>query len=211
MSFALLFLLLPTGVRAFVAPIATGHTSAKTNIDEARLNRWTSSRLYQQQQQPYYNESDGQYYYYNDVDGQYYTENGQIWTSHEGEYQHQGQYDPYQQANESINANEQQPSLITSNFAQEMSQLNFQGGIDYLSLARQRAMEKRESVNSGSTDDDWMTLAQEKREAGDGWEASLNDVGSEGDAAALGMGTFVTEGGIVVETGGDDDEPKLLF
>eukprot|EP00804_Cyclotella_cryptica_P021138 CCRYP_020957-RA/>CCRYP_020957-RA protein AED:0.27 eAED:0.27 QI:0/-1/0/1/-1/1/1/0/92 len=92
-----------------------------------------------------------------------------------------------------------------------MSQLNFQGGIDYLSLARQRAMEKRESVNSGSTDDDWMTLAQEKREAGDGWEASLNDVGSEGDAAALGMGTFVTEGGIVVETGGDDDEPKLLF
>ncbi|KAL7518580.1 hypothetical protein ACHAWX_003393 [Stephanocyclus meneghinianus] len=83
-----------------------------------------------------------------------------------------------------------------------MSHLNFQGGIDYLSLAKQRAIKKLKSENSGSTNSDWMALAQEKLEAGDGWEASLNHAGSEGDATALGIGTFVMEGGIVVKTGG---------
>ncbi|KAL7476593.1 hypothetical protein ACHAW6_002446 [Cyclotella cf. meneghiniana] len=220
----LLFLLIPTAIQAFVP------TSVRSiqYIRDARPNKATFTVLYQHQQQPYYNESDGQYYYYNESDGQYYTEDGQMWTSHEGKYQqqqqqqqqlpyqlvdyNQGQSDPYQQTNEYINkSNEQQPSLITANFAQEMSQLNFEGGIDYLSLAKQRALEKRESRNSGSTDADWMALAREKLDAGDGWEASLNDAGSEGDAAALGIGTFVTEGGIVVETGGDGDEPTLLL
>lgn len=110
---------------------------------------------------------------------------------------------------------EEEPSLVLTNFQSEMSEITAVAGIDYLSLAKQRAAEKRESVNNISTDNDWLSLAEEikfKEQQGenkDEWEASLDDEGGMGDAAALGMGSYVTEGGIVVE--GEDEEPSLLL
>ena len=205
-------LLFPSAIHAFVAP-------AITNINGNRQPQY-SSRLHQQQ--PYYNEADGQYYYYNSSDGNYYSETGQMWV---GEQQYDQQnYD--QQAYEQQNYDQQvydqqqnynaEPSLILGNdIAQEMNEITAQAGMDYLALARQRAAEKRESVNI-STDGDWLNLADEiKRKAeaggekGDGWDESLNE-DSEGDAASLGLGGFVTEAGIVVE-GDDGDEPTLLL
>ena len=100
------------------------------------------------------------------------------------------------------------------------------GGIDYLALARQRAAERRESINSLSSDADWLELAESKKRAmgdaaaafaADGdWESSLKDEGGLNDIAALGMrvdgGVMVTEGGIVVDIGAEgDDGPKLLW
>lgn len=113
--------------------------------------------------------------------------------------------------------------------------LDFGGGIDYLALARQRAMERRESINSLSSDADWVELAKAKAAASsssasmgedDGWESSLDDTGSLMDSAALGLGgvkleageregMMVTEGGLIVDVGtqGDDEEdgPRLLW
>ncbi|KAL3807446.1 hypothetical protein ACHAXA_003975 [Cyclostephanos tholiformis] len=105
------------------------------------------------------------------------------------------------------------------------------GGIDYLALARQRAIERRESINSLSSDDDWHRLAEAKKrdtmmgaartggveEDDDGWESSLNDGGGATDVAALGMriegSVMVTEGGIIVDNVGsdDDDGPRLIW
>ena len=110
------------------------------------------------------------------------------------------------------------------------SAFDFGGGIDYLALARQRAMERRESINSLSSDEDWVELAKIKAasvgEGDDGWESSLEDTGSSVDSAALGLGggvkleageregVMVTEGGLIVDVGtqGDEeDEPRLLW
>ena len=145
-----------------------------------------------------------------------------MWISDE-QQQYNQQYDQQQYDQQFYDQQQQEqeePSLILGNDIQsEMNQLISEAGIDYLSLARQRAAEKRESVNNISTDSDWINLAEEikRQEAeagenskGDEWEASLDDEGSEGDAAALGMGGFVTEGGLVVE-GENGDEPTLLL
>jgi hypothetical protein len=159
-----------------------------------------------QQQPTYYNEADGQYYYYNDSDGNYYTQTGQMWTS---------SYEEQRQSDQSyMNQPNDSPSLIIDNFQEEMSQFA-PTGIDYLSLARERAANKVRSYNSASTDGDWMALAEEKRlrgsPEGDGWEVSFNDEGSGNDAASLGLGIYTTEGGIVVDNGGEGDEPQLLL
>lgn len=130
---------------------------------------------------------------------------------------------------------EEQPSLFVSgNMQEELSKAtaDFSAPIDFLALARQRAAEKRESVNSSSSDDDWKQLAEEKRIAmggyvndDEGWEASLEDEGNEADVVGLGMGVglkeaeggvMVTESGLVVENAGTEDgeegdEPKLLL
>jgi hypothetical protein len=189
-------LLLPSAIHAFVAPTQ--------NLQLYKQSHPTT-RLYQQQ--PYYNEADGQYYYYNSSNGNYYSETGQMWIQQD----YSQDYDQGYQQNYDQQGEYTQPSLILNDIQSEMSAIAAEAGLDYLSLARQRAAEKRESVNI-STDRDWLNLADEiKKKAGDdGWEASLDDEGSEGDAAALGMRTFVTEGGIVVE-GGDGDEPTLLL
>lgn len=205
--------LLPRAVDAFMASPA----SVCNNI---RWQHPSMSRLYQQQ--PFYNEADGQYYYYNSSDGNYYSETGQMWV---GEEQHQGYeqqgyeqqgYNQQQGYEEAYVEQEEEPTLILTNIQSEMSSITAEAGMDYLSLARQRAAEKRESVNNISTDSDWLNLAEEvkrkKEEEGekDAWDASLEDEGSQGDAAALGMGTVVTEGGIVLE-GDNGDEPTLLL
>ena len=94
--------------------------------------------------------------------------------------------------------------------------------LDYLALARQRAVERRESINSLSTDSDWLDLAESKKRAAmmgdddDDWVSSLKDEGASKDIASLGMrvegGVMVTEGGIVVDIGAEgDDGPKLIW
>ncbi len=95
-------------------------------------------------------------------------------------------------------------------------------------------MERRESINSLSSDEDWVELAKIKAATSsvsstgedDGWESSLEDTGSSSDSAALGLGggvklemgeregMMVTEGGLIVDVGtqGDEmDEPRLLW
>ena len=204
--------LLPPAMDAFMVP---------RSVFNIRRQQPSLSRLYQQQ--PYYNEADGQYYYYNSSDGNYYTETGQMWIGEEQQpsydqqgYEQQAYNQQQQDYEQTYDEQEEGPSLILTNIQSEMSAITAEAGMDYLSLARQRAAEKRESVNNISTDSDWLNLAEEvkrkKEEEGeqDAWDASLEDEGSEGDAAALGMGTVVTEGGLVLE-GDNGDEPKLLL
>lgn len=108
---------------------------------------------------------------------------------------------------------------------------DFGGGIDYLALARQRAMERRESINSLSSDEDWVELAKTKAASSagvedDGWESSLDDTGSSSDSEALGLGggvkleageqegMMVTESGLIVDVGVEGDEedgPRLIW
>lgn len=202
------FLLLPSVIHAFMAP-------SNNNIRRSPITLGT--RLYQQQ--PFYNEVDGQTYYYNSSDGNYYSETGQMYVDnqqYDQQQYNQEQYDQQQYEQQAYDQQSEQSLILGNDIQSEMSQLISEAGMDYLSLARQRAAEKRESVNNISTDNDWLNLAEEvKRQEGaksgdDEWEASLDDEGSEGDASALGMGGFVTEGGLVIE-GENGDEPTLLL
>ena len=100
--------------------------------------------------------------------------------------------------------------------------------LDYLALARQRAMERRVSTNSQAGDTDWLHLANEKKkqqrsstgEDDDDWVASLADEGAVSDLLSVmgvrideGTGMMVTESGIVVDMddNNDDDGPRLLL
>ena len=80
-------------------------------------------------------------------------------------------------------AEEEEPKLVIDDIDTQLQKLSGKfptSAVDYLAAARKRAEEKRESVNSSSTAEDWMKLANEKqKEAGsedaDGWEKSLED------------------------------------
>jgi hypothetical protein len=166
---------------------------------------------YQQQQSEYYYDQGPQ-------QGQDYAQDPQ-----QQEYYQQHRYPV-----DDFPSEQQTPSLlITSNVQEELTRATSNvdvGGIDYLALARQRAAERRESINSLSSDADWLELAESKRRAmgdaaayaaDDDWESSLTDEGGSNDIAALGMrvegGVMVTEGGIVVDIGAEGDDPKLLW
>lgn len=155
------------------------------------------------------------------------------------EYDQQQQQQQYceQQQYQQQQAEEEEPSLlITNNMSDELrratsNSFDFGGGIDYLALARQRAMERRESINSLSSDEDWVELAKTKAASSagvedDGWESSLDDTGSSSDSEALGLGggvkleageqegMMVTESGLIVDVGVEGDEedgPRLIW
>ena len=79
---------------------------------------------------------------------------------------------------------------------------------DYLAAARKRAEERRESINSQSSDDDWKEMAKKKQAEGvvlDDWEQSLVEAGNA-DSQIL-IPIVLTDD---VEDG-DDPEPKLLL
>jgi hypothetical protein len=206
------------------------------------------------QQQQYYNTNDQENYNYNDDDDtqnyadladQYYANENQ------GQYEYQQQSsaaefynDPSQQQQQYYNNsnnnnegyNEQPPSpslLITSNMQEELQRAtsNIDVPLDYLALARQRAMERRASTNSLAGDTDWLHLANEKKKQqrtstgeddDDDWVASLADEGAVSDLLSVvgvrmdeGTGMMVTESGIVVDimdvNNNDDDGPRLLL
>ena len=80
---------------------------------------------------------------------------------------------------------------------------------DYLAAARQRAAEARESVNSMSTDEDWIKMAAKtKAELGGGamddWEQSLTEAGNADSQVLI---PVVDE----QQDGQDPPEPKLLL
>jgi hypothetical protein len=91
------------------------------------------------------------------------------------------------------------------------------GQIDYLALAKQRAMSKPESNNNVADDDEWMNLAQEKEEQFgiiDDWENSQKEAGNADSQSLLMFNTeqptTVVEGADGAD-GDDDDAPKLLL
>merc|ERR1712071_714872 len=108
------------------------------------------------------------------------------------------------------------PELITNNFDENLASLSKQlptSAADYLAAARKRAEEKRESVNSASSDDDWIKLAEQKKKNGstgneDGWEASLQDAGNAESQILIPMD-------VAAKTKDNEDdeeeEPKLLL
>lgn len=79
---------------------------------------------------------------------------------------------------------------------------------DYLAAARKRADERRESINSQSSDDDWKEMAKKKQAEGttlDDWEQSLVEAGNA-DSQIL-IPIVLTE----ESDDGDDTQPKLLL
>lgn len=178
--------------------------------------------------QQYYGGEEENNYYGNDDQSQYYDQQQQNQQEQYYDEQQQQQYNQYDQG---VNPTEDEPTLLISdNMQQEMQRATANtdmGGIDYLALARQRAAARVQSVNGQSTDADWHALAEEKRvESGgyvnedEAWESSLDDEGSESDVNSLGMGVglvegeggvMMTEGGLVVDSIDEGDEPQLLL
>ena len=182
---------------------------------------------YDYQQQPaaeFYNDPSRQQMY-NEQQQQYYNNNEEYNENQQHYYNNNEEYNEQQQQ-------QQQPSpslLITGNMQEELQRAtsNIDVPLDYLALARQRAMERRVSTNSLAGDTDWLHLANEKKkqqrstgEDDDDWVASLNDEGSVSDLLSVvgvrvdeGSGMLVTESGIVVDmdNNNDDDGPRLLL
>lgn len=199
---------------AFVADV---RPSSSTTIKQR------ASQLMQQ----YYGGEEENNYYGNDDQSQYYDQQ----QNQQQQYYDEQQQQQYNQYDQGVNPTGDEPTLlITDNMQQEMQRATANtdmGGIDYLALARQRAAARVQSVNSQSTDADWQALADEKRmESGgyvnedEAWESSLNDEGSESDVNSLGMGVglvegeggvMMTEGGLVVDSMDEGDEPQLLL
>lgn len=77
---------------------------------------------------------------------------------------------------------------------------------DFLAAARQRAAEKKESVNSLSKDEDWNIVAEKRKGEVDDWENSLEEAGNA-DSQIL-LPDLGTEND---DEDGEEEEPKLLL
>ena len=133
---------------------------------------------------------------------------------------------------------EEQPSLILGNMAEEMAAATsgVDVPLDYLALARERAAAKVESSNSDSSDDEWFQMADEKKRQFTNpdidWEnfdpadteldeanapARLSGGGEESGDDVVQMeeygdgGIMMTEGGLVVDNVEGEDGPQLLI
>jgi len=132
---------------------------------------------------------------------------------------------------------EEQPSLILGNMAEEMAAATsgVDVPLDYLALARERAAAKVESSNSDSSDEEWFQMADEKKRQFTNpdidWEnfdpadteldeanaaAKFGGGGGEesGDVAMEEYGDggiMMTEGGLVVDNVEGEDGPQLLI
>jgi hypothetical protein len=106
---------------------------------------------------------------------------------------------------------EPEPNLVLTDIERQMALLRSKyptGESDYLAAARARSQAKMASTERQATDDDWKSIAAAKKETGavsDGWEESLVDAGNAESQVLIPMSD------IVVEDGGDSDEPKLLL
>lgn len=109
-------------------------------------------------------------------------------------------------------AEEDDQGLILSDLDQQMGQMRSKyptSENEFLAAARQRALEKRASVEGGASDGDWQNLAEEKKEKFgeiDDWENSQKEAGNS-DSQIL-MFTE-PEGGEGED--GEDADPKLLL
>ena len=131
---------------------------------------------------------------------------------------------------------EEQPSLILDNMAEEMAAATsgVDVPLDYLALARERAAAKVESTNSDSTAEEWFQMADEKKrqftnpdidwENFDPADTELDEAnaaarfaggGEESGDVALEEygdgGIMMTEGGLVVDNVEGEDGPQLLI
>ena len=131
---------------------------------------------------------------------------------------------------------EEQPSLILDNMAEEMAATTsgVDVPLDYLALARERAAAKVESTNSDSTAEEWFQMADEKKrqftnpdidwENFDPADTELDEAnaaarfgggGEESGDVALEEygdgGIMMTEGGLVVDNVEGEDGPQLLI
>ncbi|KAL7428369.1 hypothetical protein ACHAXH_001601 [Discostella pseudostelligera] len=232
----LMALSLPKASNTFLLPTRRAVISSRS-LDSLSSSH---SHLFQ------YNNEQYNYNYDDDAENSNYVELWQQQQQQQQEYEQQQyqqqEYDQpqqqyYEQQQYQQQAEEVEPSLlITDNMSDELrratsNSFDFGGGIDYLALARQRAMERRESINSLSSDEDWVELAKTKAASSagvedDGWESSLDDTGSSSDSEALGLGggvkleageqegMMVTESGLIVDVGVEGDEedgPRLIW
>lgn len=87
-------------------------------------------------------------------------------------------------AAEEKNKEKADPGLVLDGLDQEMNQFTSEFAFsesDYLAAARKRAEERKESVNSGASDDEWKKIAEEKEtQYGtiDDWENAVKEAGN---------------------------------
>jgi hypothetical protein len=110
--------------------------------------------------------------------------------------------------------NEEGEGLVLDGLDKEMSKMpsdyNF-GGIDFLAAARKRAEEKPESANAGATAEEWLKMADTKKEQFgniDDWENSRKEAGNADSQILMFTEPPAEEEDI---DGEDDGEPKLLL
>jgi hypothetical protein len=111
--------------------------------------------------------------------------------------------------------NEPAPSLLLGNdIEQQMATLRSKyptTEADYLSAARARSAAKAESTSHGN-EEDWKTLAAEKKRAGevmdDAWEASKLEAGNADSQILIPM---LDTDNSDNDSDGDPEEPKLLL
>mmetsp|Transcript_3920 Transcript_3920/g.4532 ORF Transcript_3920/g.4532 Transcript_3920/m.4532 type:complete len:160 (+) Transcript_3920:83-562(+) len=106
---------------------------------------------------------------------------------------------------------EKEPSLlIGEGLGKELKGLKSKfptSEVDFLAAARKRAEERKESVNSESSDDDWKAVSGlRKDETVDDWENSLSEAGNADSQILLPDLEENDE-----EGDGEEPEPKLLL
>jgi hypothetical protein len=87
-------------------------------------------------------------------------------------------------SSEDNNEQEETDGLVLDGLDKEMSKMSSKYAFtesDYLAAARKRAELKMESSNSGATDEEWMGVADEKKEQMgeiDDWENAVKEAGN---------------------------------
>eukprot|EP00980_Cylindrotheca_fusiformis_P004508 scaffold961_cov122-Cylindrotheca_fusiformis.AAC.16 len=103
--------------------------------------------------------------------------------------------------------------LVLDGLDQEMNQFKSQYSFtetDYLAAARKRAEERRESVNSGASDEEWKKIAEEKESQYgtiDDWENSIKEAGNADSKILMFTEPPPADG----EDDGEGSDPKLLL
>ena len=88
------------------------------------------------------------------------------------------------------------------------------GAIDFLAAAKARAAAQVQSNNDVAGNDEWLTLADEKKEQFgeiDDWENSQKEAGNADSQILMFTEPTPSEEGEDGSGEGDDDEPKLLL
>ena len=116
---------------------------------------------------------------------------------------------------------EEAPRLVLGDMDAEMRNVNAKSGmdmdfgaIDFLAAAKARAAAQVQSNNDVAGNDEWLTLADEKKEQFgeiDDWENSQKEAGNADSQILMFTEPTPSEEGEDGSGEGDDDEPKLLL